>query len=69
MRLTFQFESIAAFFAMDSYWPYVWSCYGMAVLVIIALVISGHLRRRRFIRIQQGILRRSQPDTMISPDN
>lgn len=63
MTLRFQFESVSAFLAMDSYWPYVWSCYGMAMLVITALAISGHLRRRRFFRIQQGILKRSEPSS------
>lgn len=45
----FQFDSLAAFFAMGGHGPYVWAAYGMGLLVMAWLVIRPWLQKRRFL--------------------
>lgn len=38
--MKFQFESFAGFIAMSGHGPYVWACYGIALLMITYLLVS-----------------------------
>ena len=40
------FESLSAFIAMEGHGPYVWTCYAVFFLCLVALMLQS-LRRRR----------------------
>lgn len=42
------FESFAAFLSMEGHGPYVWSCYGVFFVLMIAMMVWS-LRRRRAV--------------------
>ncbi|MEC7377466.1 MAG: heme exporter protein CcmD [Pseudomonadota bacterium] len=42
------FDSFSAFVVMEGHGPYVWACYGVFFLLMIALM-AGSLRRRRAV--------------------
>lgn len=48
--MTFQFDSLADFLAMNGHGPYVWASYLVAALVMVALVVAPLLIRRRLRR-------------------
>lgn len=56
-------DAIDAFFAMGGYARFVWPCYGLAVLVMVALLAaslkSAHRRESELARLQQ--LRQDRP--------
>jgi heme exporter protein D len=53
-----QFHSITEFLAMGGHGAYVWSAYGMALLVLVGLVAQP-LRRRRAVleAVRQAVAR------------
>jgi heme exporter protein D len=53
-----QFHSITEFLAMGGHGTYVWSAYGMALLVLVGLVAQP-LRRRRAVleAVRQAVAR------------
>lgn len=44
-----QFHSISDFLAMGGYAFYVWLAYGVTLVVLVWLALSGHIRRRQLI--------------------
>jgi heme exporter protein D len=46
--MTFQFESLAAFLAMDGYGPFVWGAWGLSGLVIAGLTLRAVLAERQW---------------------
>ena len=61
-----QFESLAALWEMQGHGPYVWTAYGIAAVVLMAIIWVPLARRRRFLRQQRQAetlrqLRRNQP--------
>lgn len=55
--MTFQFESLQAFWTMAGHGPYVWGCYGVTALVLIYLVVSPLRRQKRFLQEQKRLQR------------
>ena len=53
------FESFSAFLAMGGHGPYVWSCYGLTLLVLLFNGLAPGRRKRRFLR-EQGARQRRQ---------
>ena len=53
------FESFSAFLAMGGHGPYVWSCYGLTLLVLLFNGLAPGRRQRRFLR-EQGARQRRQ---------
>jgi len=45
-----QFESVSEFVAMGGHGLYVWLCYGVAVLVLLANLILPSIQRRVLLR-------------------
>ena len=54
------FSSLADLIYMDGHGLYVWSVYGVAALILGALIVAPLLARRRFIRDEAQRLRREQ---------
>lgn len=54
------FDSFEAFLAMGKHGVYVWSAYGLAVVVLIVNVIAPLLNKRKVVAKQQARLRREQ---------
>lgn len=48
--MQFQFESFADFLAMNGHGPYVWAAYGVALLVLAALVAAPVIRQKKLRR-------------------
>lgn len=46
----FQFDSLAAFFAMGGHGPYVWGAYLLSLSVLLWLVVSPLLRKKQFLQ-------------------
>ncbi|MEH6556603.1 MAG: heme exporter protein CcmD [Oceanicoccus sp.] len=55
-----QFDNFSDFMTMGGHGVYVWTVYGVALLVIAALVITPLRRDRRFFIEQSMLLRRDQ---------
>jgi heme exporter protein D len=53
------FESFGAFLAMGGHGPYVWSCYGLTLAVLLFNGLAPGRRMRRFLR-EQGARQRRQ---------
>ena len=53
------FESFSAFLAMGGHGPYVWSCYGLTLAVLLFDGLAPGRRKRRFLR-EQGARQRRQ---------
>lgn len=53
-----QFDSFSAFIAMDGHGVYVWSVYGITLVILTLLVINPVLKNRRFMLEQSMKLRR-----------
>ncbi|WP_299593528.1 heme exporter protein CcmD [uncultured Microbulbifer sp.] len=45
--MQFQFENFASFLTMNGHGPYVWAAYGVAVMVLVALVVAPLLRQKK----------------------
>ena len=52
------FESVGALLAMDGHGPYVWSAYGITMLVLLVLIVAPRVRQRRLMRELTGEARR-----------
>lgn len=52
------FDSFAAFLAMGTHGPYVWSAYGLTFFIVLWNVLQPLLLRRRLLREQAAVLRR-----------
>ena len=62
--MTFQFDSFTDFMQMAGHGPYVWTCYLLMTFVIIYLIMSPGVQRRRFLQNlarQQRLSEREQP--------
>jgi heme exporter protein D len=55
------FESFSAFLTMGGHGPYVWSCYGLTLLVLLFNGLAPGRRKRRFLREQGARQRRQAP--------
>lgn len=53
-----QFDSLSALWWMNGHGPFVWSAYGLATLILLAIVWAPLQRQRRFFIEQRGIERR-----------
>jgi heme exporter protein D len=65
------FETWQAFFAMDGHGPYVWTAYGLAVLVLAFNIVVPWLAHRRFFdeqRRRQARLERHTREAQDSAD-
>ena len=56
--MEFQFDSMAAWWAMSGHGPYVWFCYGLALLVVLGNWFWIRRARRLFVRDAQARLTR-----------
>ena len=61
------FDSFEAFLAMGKHGVYVWSAYGLAVVVLTANVIAPLLNKRKVVAKQQARLRREQQKRASNP--
>jgi heme exporter protein D len=52
------FASFADFLAMGQHGPYVWSAYGVSILVLLLNVLLPLLARRRYLQDEARRLRR-----------
>ncbi|MFO7528328.1 MAG: heme exporter protein CcmD [Marinobacter sp.] len=63
------FDSLSAFIAMEGHGPYVWTCYGVFLVLMVGLMVwSRHRRsvmmeacRRNYERQDQGQQRAARP--------
>lgn len=59
----FYFDSLSEFIRMGGHGPYVWLCYLITWGTLLYLLLSPGVRRKRWLRRQAALLRRSQqPD-------
>jgi heme exporter protein D len=49
--MNFYFESLNAFFEMGGHGPYVWSCYFLVFVVLIAIVLMPGSKTRKLKKI------------------
>jgi heme exporter protein D len=61
------FESFSAFLAMGGHGPYVWSCYGLTLAVLLFNGLAPGRRKRRFLR-EQGARQRRQEQHQAHPE-
>ncbi len=54
------FETFADFLAMGKHGFYVWLCYGITTLVIVANIIAPMRQRKKLIEQQTRLLRREK---------
>ena len=54
------FDSFTALMQMDGHGAFVWTAYAITFAVLITLVISPIMKKRRFIKQQRMQLRREQ---------
>jgi len=57
---TMFFDSFAEFLAMGKHGFYVWLCYGITALVIIANILAPIRQRKKLIEQQARLLRREK---------
>lgn len=50
--MKFQFDSFSSFMAMNGHGLFVWAAYGITFAVLVYLLVSPLLQRRRFLREQ-----------------
>ncbi|WP_188151569.1 heme exporter protein CcmD [Teredinibacter waterburyi] len=60
MDIVFQFDNLAAFFAMKGHGGYVFACYGATLLGLAYLAISPALAKRKFMKTQRAIQARAE---------
>ncbi len=58
--MSFYFDSLGDFVRMGGHGPYVWACYLITWGVLLYLLLSPGIRRRRWVRRQAALLRRAQ---------
>lgn len=61
------FDSLQAFIEMDGHGGYVWSCYALALGVVVFIIGSPLRRRRRFLAEQVSRLKRSGAERANAP--
>ncbi|MBV1959867.1 MAG: heme exporter protein CcmD [Pseudomonadales bacterium] len=61
------FDSFDAFLAMGKHGVYVWSAYGLAMVLLTINVIAPLLNRRKVVAKQQARLRRKQQKRASNP--
>ena len=61
------FESFSAFLAMGGHGPYVWSCYGLTLAVLLFNGLAPGRRKRRFLR-EQGARQRRKEQHQAHPE-
>jgi heme exporter protein D len=54
------FSSLGEFIAMGGHAPYVWSAYGVSLLVLVVNVLLPLLARRRYLQEEARRLRREE---------
>lgn len=54
------FDSLTAALTMDGHGPYVWSAYAITVTVMVLLIVSPIIRKRRLLRELRGEYRRNR---------
>ncbi|MCJ8167915.1 heme exporter protein CcmD [Atopomonas sediminilitoris] len=54
------FATLADFFAMGGHAPYVWSAYGISLLVLLLNVAVPLLARRRYVADERRRIRREE---------
>ncbi len=54
------FESFSELIAMDGHGPYVWTCYGIALVILVFNVASPLLRKKQFLQEQVRRLKRER---------
>ncbi len=54
------FESFSALIAMDGHGPYVWTCYGVAVLILVFNIVSPLRSKKQFLQAQLRRLKRER---------
>lgn len=57
-----QFDSLAAFLAMEGHGVFVWSVYGVTLVVLVTLVVIPWRRNQQFFIQESMRLRREQAD-------
>ena len=62
-----QFDSFSDFLTMGGHGVYVWTVYGVALLVLSVLIITPLRRDRRFFIEQSMLLRRDQASDRKKP--
>ena len=55
-----QFSSLSEFLWMAGHGPYVWACYAISVAGIAGLVWAPIIERKKFLKVQKGILQRAE---------
>lgn len=64
------FYSIAEFFAMGKHGVYVWSCWGITVLVVLGLIWFSRQQRKQLLQqLRQQSLRNAQRQLLKQPPN
>ncbi len=58
--MSFYFDSLGEFVRMGGHGPYVWVCYFITWGTLLYLLLSPGIRRKRWLRRQAALLRRSQ---------
>ncbi len=56
------FDSVASFIAMGGHGLYVWSAYGLGLVVLLANLCAPYITRRRFFAIEGERARRGAVD-------
>lgn len=56
------FETFADFLAMGKHGPYVWSAYGITLMVVVANIAAPIVRRRGLIEDIKRKVKREQAD-------
>lgn len=59
MNFVFQFPDVQSFLWMDGHGPFVWGCYGVTFAALALLLVEPIVRRKRFIKQQQGLVQRN----------
>ena len=47
------FKSVAEFFAMGGHAPYIWTAYGVTLMLFLYILAAPVLRQRRFVRAER----------------
>ena len=58
-----EFETFADFIAMGKHGPYVWSAYGIALVVLVANIIAPIVRRKGLVEEIKRKAKREQAET------
>ena len=61
------FNSVAEFFAMGGHAPYIWTAYGVTLVLILYILAAPVLRQRRFVRVERQRQLRSVSHPEASP--